>query len=128
MQYSLGAADFMGLRFRVDESVLIPRQDTETLVYQFGDVADGEPYWFNFGSLLVQKYSYPVTYPNLMDNSLRGDVDGDGTVSTLDIVAVTNVIAGITTDADTVARSDVNRDGTVNIGDIITITNIMARN
>ena len=32
VQYILGAADFMGLRFRVDESVLIPRQDTETLV------------------------------------------------------------------------------------------------
>lgn len=32
VQYILGQADFMGLRFRVDGSVLIPRQDTETLV------------------------------------------------------------------------------------------------
>ena len=32
VQYILGAADFMGLRFRVDHGVLIPRQDTETLV------------------------------------------------------------------------------------------------
>lgn len=32
VQYILGAADFMGLRFRVNASVLIPRQDTETLV------------------------------------------------------------------------------------------------
>ena len=32
VQYILGSADFMGLRFRVDEAVLIPRQDTETLV------------------------------------------------------------------------------------------------
>ena len=32
VQYILGAADFMGLRFHVSEAVLIPRQDTETLV------------------------------------------------------------------------------------------------
>ena len=32
VQYILGSADFMGLRFRVDDAVLIPRQDTETLV------------------------------------------------------------------------------------------------
>ena len=32
VQYILGSADFMGLRFQVDRSVLIPRQDTETLV------------------------------------------------------------------------------------------------
>ena len=32
VQYILGSADFMGLQFYVDRSVLIPRQDTETLV------------------------------------------------------------------------------------------------
>ena len=32
VQYVLGSADFMGLKFAVNESVLIPRQDTETLV------------------------------------------------------------------------------------------------
>ena len=32
VQYILGVADFMGLRFRVAPGVLIPRQDTETLV------------------------------------------------------------------------------------------------
>lgn len=32
VQYILGSADFMGLKFHVDERVLIPRQDTETLV------------------------------------------------------------------------------------------------
>ena len=32
VQYILETADFMGLRFHVDRRVLIPRQDTETLV------------------------------------------------------------------------------------------------
>ena len=32
VQYVLGSADFMGLKFRVEPAVLIPRQDTETLV------------------------------------------------------------------------------------------------
>lgn len=32
VQYILGRADFMGLQFYVDRAVLIPRQDTETLV------------------------------------------------------------------------------------------------
>lgn len=32
VQYILGTADFMGLRFHVEPGVLIPRQDTETLV------------------------------------------------------------------------------------------------
>jgi len=32
VQYILKRGDFMGMRFYVDSRVLIPRQDTETLV------------------------------------------------------------------------------------------------
>ncbi len=34
IQYVLGVADFYGLKLKVDKSVLIPRQDTETLVHE----------------------------------------------------------------------------------------------
>lgn len=34
LQYILGSADFYGMKLVVDESVLIPRQDTESLVYE----------------------------------------------------------------------------------------------
>ena len=57
---------------------------------------------------------------------MPGDVNADGSVGIGDIVAVTNVMAGIENDADVVARADVNGDGSVGIGDIVAITNIMA--
>ena len=55
-----------------------------------------------------------------------GDVNADGEIGIGDIVAVTNVMAGITTDAATTERADVNADGDIGIGDIVAITNIMA--
>jgi hypothetical protein len=58
--------------------------------------------------------------------SVRGDVNGDGTVGIGDIVAITNIMAGIETNPDYIARADVNGDQGIGIGDIVTITNIMA--
>jgi hypothetical protein len=58
--------------------------------------------------------------------AIKGDVNSDGQVGIGDIVAITNVMAGIETNADTIALADVNGDGQVGIGDIVAITNIMA--
>ncbi|MBP5507308.1 MAG: hypothetical protein J6Y23_05620 [Prevotella sp.] len=39
-------------------------QDSETLVYQFGDVNDGAlGFWFHFSDLQLQKLEYPEAYP-----------------------------------------------------------------
>ena len=62
----------------------------------------------------------------LTSNSVRGDVNLDGQVGIGDIVAITNVMAGIETNPDIISRADVNGDDGVGIGDIVTITNIMA--
>jgi hypothetical protein len=56
----------------------------------------------------------------------EGDVNGDGEVGIGDIVAITNVMAGINADEATKKVADVNGDGEVGIGDIVAITNIMA--
>ncbi|MBQ3631562.1 MAG: BspA family leucine-rich repeat surface protein [Prevotella sp.] len=59
-------------------------------------------------------------------NSVKGDVNCDGQVGIGDIVAITNVMAGIETNPDIISRANVNGDTEVGIGDIVTITNIMA--
>ena len=58
--------------------------------------------------------------------TLRGDVNSDGDVGIGDIVAITNVMAGIENDGVVKARADVTEDGEVGIGDIVAVTNIMA--
>ena len=61
------------------------------------------------------------------DTAKPADVNNDGEVGIGDIVAVTNVMAGLAGDGSPVAtRADVNGDGDVGIGDIVAITNIMA--
>ena len=58
--------------------------------------------------------------------SIKGDVNCDAQVGIGDIVAITNVMAGIEDDPGVKAHADVNGDGEVGIGDIVAITNIMA--
>ncbi len=57
---------------------------------------------------------------------ILGDVNNDGEVGIGDIVAITNVMAGIETNETIKAAADVNGDGEVGIGDIVAVTNIMA--
>ena len=50
---------------------------------------------------------------------LPGDVNGDGSVNALDVVAVINTVLGI----QTLATADVNNDGVVNALDVVFVIN-----
>ena len=63
---------------------------------------------------------------NAVNKVIKGDANYDGEVGIGDIVAITNVMAGIETDETVKARANVNGDAEVGIGDIVAITNIMA--
>ena len=62
VQYITGMADFMGLRFRVNENVLIPRFDTEFLVeelmIEIGDGASLLDVCTGSGCILLSLMSY----------------------------------------------------------------------
>ena len=71
-------------------------------------------------------YDQHVTCVVTEPQAITGDVNDDGQVGIGDIVAITNVMAGLAGDDFPVANADVNGDGEVGIGDIVAITNIMA--
>lgn len=52
-----------------------------------------------------------------------GDVNGDGSVTTVDVTAIYNVLLG--TDYEFEATADVDGDGFITVGDITFIYNIM---
>ena len=71
-------------------------------------------------------YDQHVTCVVTEPQAIKGDVNNDGQVGIGDIVAVTNVMAGVETDENVKAAADVNADNEVGIGDIVAITNLMA--
>ena len=78
-------------------------------------------------NIVANANQVPVTEGKIQIG-IEGDVNGDGQVGIGDIVAITNVMAGLADDGLPVANADVNGDGEVGIGDIVAITNIMAGN
>ena len=60
-----------------------------------------------------------------LGNSSPDDVNGDGTLSAVDILEVVNYILGNASDILNMDAADVNGDGVVNIADIVKIINII---
>ncbi len=58
------------------------------------------------------------------DAFLRGDVNGDGSITIADVTALVNIILGKTTDYDQ-RVADVNEDNSVTIADVTALVNII---
>ena len=56
----------------------------------------------------------------------KGDLNGDGMVSIIDVVLIVDAIAGDITDASKLAAADVNGDGTVSITDCVAAIDLIA--
>ena len=56
---------------------------------------------------------------------LIGDVNGDGSVSIVDVADLIDILLGIEADADTIKRSDVDGDGNVSITDVTMLIDIL---
>lgn len=70
------------------------------------------------------KESISCVFRHLDDVEVPSDVNMDGEVDSNDVVAVVNIIAGMTGD-DSVEDADINGDGKVDIADIVALTTIL---
>ncbi len=129
---AVDAPDYEGGWFRNnpdDYSYVLDASGTEPIFRKCNPSVDG----FHFGDAFLsfkQVQSLLPSQPAVLGifgpAGLPGDVNGDGQVGIGDIVAITNVMAGIETNETIRARADVNGDTEVGIGDIVAVTNIMA--
>ena len=68
----------------------------------------------------------PVSFGGEEPISIKGDVNGDGSVGAADIGCLVNVLAGLEDEAQYEGRADVTGDGAVSATDIAAIVNILA--
>ena len=57
-----------------------------------------------------------------IEDSMPGDVTGDGVINILDVVQITNIVLGL---SDPTPVADLNGDGAIDILDVITLVNII---
>ena len=96
-----------------------------------GDLNSG---WYNAGLFdnetgraLPALYELKSLTEGDAEETVKGDVNGDGSVNVADISAIIDVMAGTAvTDASPSGTADVNGDGSVNVADISAVIDIMA--
>ena len=106
----------------VFENIAIGENEILKLGVHFA--SDNGQYFFSKVSLEMTAPMPGYVYPELPE-TMKGDVNGDGTVDVADISGVISHMAGT---ADYGIAADVNGDGTVDVADISNIITIMAEN
>lgn len=96
------------------------------VLFLFQVLAMGErPVLFVFSDHPGMEAPIPLLPDIPDDDFLCADVNEDGSINVLDIIAVVGYILGGDPDPFNLAAADVNADGAVNVLDIISITNII---
>ena len=77
-------------------------------------------YWGSINPVFYDAWNYDLNQPAGDDECVLMDINVDGIVNVIDIVAVVNIILG---SQDYSCGADVNQDGIVNVIDIVSIVN-----
>ena len=77
-------------------------------------------YWGSINPVFYDAWNYDLNQPVGDDLCVLMDINVDGIVNVIDIVAVVNIILG---SQDYSCGADVNQDGIVNVIDIVSIVN-----
>lgn len=100
-----------------------------------GDRLVSKDYYINYyigkdDATLTARFTYdpvipddPIGNQENVANGVLGDVNGDGKVNMVDVVALTNIFLGKTKEYD-LSICDINKDGVVNMVDVVAATNI----
>ena len=82
---------------------------------------NGNMQWEYSGNFVTYRaIKYPYTY--FANEIQSGDLNGDGILNILDVVALINIVLGNT---DPVESGDLNGDGILNILDVVQLINII---
>ena len=79
-------------------------------------------YWGSINPVFYNAWDYDLNQPVNNSSCTIMDINSDGIINVIDIVAVVNIILG---DEDLVCAADVNQDGIVNVIDIVSIVNFI---
>ena len=86
---------------------------------------------YGYGNKIIYIADYPTqnywTYSNMfvLKNTMLGDLNSDGEINIIDIVALVNIVAF---NQDYNELGDMNADGILNILDVIALVNIVLTN